>query len=188
MRTYIYLILFLLIISCDDDDSKSPQTVDELIRSVEDINTSVVEKNDLIEEKDSTSTESDGKMYNIKRKTYELAKNLDNDFVAFNTNIGNLWPGAIVQGKDVSNGILTSIGDDISRTNVEITLSSGDQNFGNFSLESPKFSNYLENLDNTLKNNQSTSTANIKYKYIQSYSVEQSLIGMGIGFLVRFWF
>ncbi len=178
MRFLFLILLFcLFIISCTDTTSE----IDKLITDAGSINLSVQEKNEFIKEDSINNFEENEKKWNVKQKTYSLSKNLDHNIITFHPNSNTLWAGAIVQGNEVSNGILNSIGDNIPRSPIKITVKSGDKLFGTSTINNPSNSNYSESLKTILKNVNEPTCAKMIYKETIAYSKEQALLDLGIG-------
>ena len=136
MKKIILIIAIALLIYSCSEESTSPNkpsaSIDELIRNAGGINTAVsVTKNEQIGQTISSTVTENNEKWNVKEKKMYLSKNLDNNIIPFNPNANTLWAGALVQGKEVPNGILNSLGDNISRAPISITVNSGSSNFGN---------------------------------------------------------
>lgn len=178
----IILLVFVLLYACSDnvtESTKPAEDIDNLIRNAGIINESVVEKNEKINER-TLKVEENDKKWNVKETTWSLAKNLDKNIIPFNPNANTLWPGALVQGKDVPDGILNSLGDNLPRTSITITAKSGDKLFGSEEIDKPSNATTSQALSDILKGVSGNTTANMIFKQKISYSREQACMELGL--------
>ncbi len=181
---YLLFFLSIIIISCSDNatsPTKPEGDINTLIRNSGIINTSVTEKDEKRQEEILTNVTENGKKWDIKQSTWSLAKNLDKNIIPFNPNANTLWAGALVQGKEVPNGILNSIGDNISRSPIIITVKSGDKLFGTATIDNPSNASSSLTLSNILKTVNGNSVGNMVFDKKISYSKEQACLKLGIG-------
>ncbi len=180
--TVLLLISSIILYSCTEnptDTTKPSADIDALVRDAGTKNTSLVEKKVQTAQTTETITEN-GKKYELKKTSWSLAKNLDNNIIPFNPNANTLWAGAIVQGNEVPNGILNSIGDNIPRTPITITAKSGDKLFGNATIENPSNAKYSSSLSTVLKTVTGNSVANMIFQKQEAYSKEQASMELGM--------
>lgn len=177
------LLLFvgLLLHSCSNtsEPSKPVTDIDALVKTSGVINTSVSEYRNASPPTTSTKVEN-GKSYNVKSTKYSMAKNLDNNIIPFNPNANTLWAGALVQGNQVAKGILNSIGDNIPRTPIIITVKSGGKLFGTTTIDNPSNANYSKAMDGILKTVTGNTTANMVFSKQEAYSTSQAAMDLGM--------
>ncbi|OGU96039.1 MAG: hypothetical protein A2475_01170 [Ignavibacteria bacterium RIFOXYC2_FULL_35_21] len=184
MKKYLAILISILIFySCSDTTgpTKPAKDIDDLVRNAGVVNTSVVtEKDEKVSEETQLNVLEGVKKWNIKLTKKSLAWNLDNNIIPFNNpNANTLWAGALVQGNEVPNGILNSIGDNLSRTPLTITVQSGSGNLGNNIIEKPSNANYSKVLQDILDKNVTKCTAK-QYLTVQiAHSKQQACIKLG---------
>lgn len=172
----------LFVNSCSDSSTgptKPAKDIDELVRNAGKLDKSVVKKDDIIEEKPLQVVEEDGKKWNLKQTTRSLAENLG-DGIPFNVNANTLWAGSLVQGKDLPNGVLSSLGDNIDRNKITITVNSGAGLLGSKEIVKPSNSTYSAALQDILNNNNTKITAKQSFSLEYAYSEKQALMKLGI--------
>ena len=175
-------ILVLFVNSCSDSSTsptKPAKDIDELVRNAGKLDKSVVEKDEKIKDLPLSVVEEDGKKWNLKESTYSLAKNLG-EGVNFNVNANTLWAGSLVQGKDLPIGILNSLGDNLDRSKITLTVKSGGSNLGSREIEKPSNSTYSAALQDILNKNTSKVTANQAFTMEYAFSEKQALMKLGI--------
>jgi len=112
-RTPLACVLFALALaSCSSDDPTTPagQALREFIQSIETYPDPPAENDGSHKEVGSESAEetTEAGRFICVETDYRMDKNLD-EVVVFDVNALGLWPGAIVQGQDLDNGLLTLI-------------------------------------------------------------------------------
>lgn len=105
-------LLALVFASCSSDDPITPagQALKEFILSIDTYPDPSAENDGTHRELGSENTEettAEGRFICVETD-YRMDKNLD-EVVVFDVNALGLWPGAIVQGQDLDNGLLTLI-------------------------------------------------------------------------------
>lgn len=188
MLNFYKLLLLIIVISivngCSDNTvapTKPVNDINELVLKYGTLNTSVNERTEILSQKNST-IEENGKKWQVKETKHSFAKNLDKEILPFNTNANSLWPGSLVQGREVPNGNLNTLGDNISRTPITITVKSGDKLFGSAEISKPNNANYSASLSNILKTVTGNTSANMIYNQSIAYDKKQSLMNLGISY------
>jgi thiol-activated cytolysin len=180
----VSMILAFMLFSCSDTSTgptKPESDINDLIRNAGIVNTSLTEKDEKRNETTLTNVEENGKKWNIKQSTWSLAKNLDKNIIPFNPNANTLWAGALVQGNEVPNGILNSLGDNISRTPITLTVLSAGNLIGSTTIDNPSNASSSSGLANILKNASGNTASNMIFNQKISYSKEQACLKLGIG-------
>jgi len=185
MKNLTFIIAYLVICSVcsfsQNDSLKNIKQFNDFIKKTGGLNKPVqnhsdepkpISPNPIVEKKDIGSEK-----YTITTTKYSLERNLDENIIPFQTNPNALWPGAIIQGKGVEEGILNTMGDNILRSPITITCNPG----GSKKIENPTFAEYYDALKSLLKNISGNVPAKINYKFISAYSNKQALISLGIG-------
>lgn len=123
-----------------------------------------------------TVTEN-GIEYFCTEKKYSFANNM-NEVIAFNPNAGTLYPGSLVQGKYVKDGILNSIGN-FKRAPLKITL----ENYGGSQeIKEPSSSTVTTGILDLIRANNIQTIAKISYQEAELYSTEQAMLDLGIDY------
>jgi thiol-activated cytolysin len=181
LTTLLTLMAMLIAIGCSEsgtDPSKTAKDIDELVRNAGIIDKSVQHSTIEGETKDTVVNDY-GKKWNLKETKWNIARNLGEAILPFGKNANTMWAGALVQGKEVPNGILNSLGDDIPRAPITITVNSGSGHFGSAEIEKPTNATYSKALDDILKNNVTKATAQQTLTVKYAYSKEQACMEMG---------
>ena len=183
LRTAFFCAIVVAFYSCSPtatEPTKPTTDIDALVRGAGNVNTSLAEKNPTLQNTTSNTTTIDGKKYDVVEKKYNMSKNLDNNILATNPNANTLWAGALVQGNQVPNGILNSIGDNIPRTPITLTAKSGDKLFGSTTIENPTNAKYSSSLSTILSSVTGNTSANVIFQHSEAYSTEQACMNLGM--------
>ena len=99
--------------------------------------------------------------------------------INLNANQSDIYPGSIVQGKDLISGRAVSIGDNFARKPLTITMANGG---GSVAIEMPSYANVSDAM-NSLVAQKMPIPAVVNYELREMYSAEQALMefGMDIG-------
>lgn len=165
--------------STEPEPDPTPKTIDELVRNAGELNTAVNEHHTQLNSNSITNQEENGKKWDIKETRYSLAKNLGEAILPLNPNAGTLWVGGFVQGNEVHNGILNSLGENIPRKPITITVESGASLIGNLTIENPSKANYSQALNDLLKEKNVKGAANQRLIVKYAHSKEQAALQMG---------
>ncbi len=181
-KLIITFIFSLILVSCNDNSSQpniEPTSMDDLVRQAGVLNTSVNEHKTELSSKTFLNQIENGNKWNISETRYSLAKNIGDAILPLNPNAGTLWPGALVQGNEVPNGILNSLGDNILRKPITITVESGTSFIGNRTIENPTKASYAEALNSLLneKNVKGAAKQQLMFKF--AHSKEQAALELG---------
>lgn len=185
MKTLSFIIAYLVfcvVCSFSQNDSlKNIKQFNDFIKKTGGLNKPVQNHSDepkIISPNPIEETRGIGsKKFKITTTKYSLERNLDENIIPFQTNPNALWPGAIIQGKGVEEGILNTMGDNILRAPITITCNPG----GSKKIENPTFAEYTTALKSLLKSISGNVPAKISYECKSAYSNQQALISLGIG-------
>jgi len=115
--------------------------------------------------------------YQCTETTFSYSNNME-DVIAFNPNAGVLYPGSLVQGKNVRNGELNSIGS-FDRNPLTLTMS----NYGIYSSEVyPNEANVSYSIAQMVNSYTGSTIAKISYKQAEVYDLDQGLLELGIDY------
>lgn len=181
---YVLILVLIIFSSCSEEavsPNKPVSDINELILKYGTLNTSVNEKFEILNQNTKT-IEENGKKWQLKETKHSFAKNLDKEILPFNTNANSLWAGSLAQGREVPNGNLNTLGDNVSRTPITITVKSGDKLFGSSEISKPNNANYSSSLSNILKNVSGITSANMIYKQSIAHETQQSMMNMGVSY------
>ncbi len=183
MRNILICCLGLaLLASCGGAGNavRKARNIDELVWNAGKINTSVSEKKVKKNDEILKNVEENGRKWNVRQTRWFLEKNMDKNIIPFNPNANTLWPGSLVQGNEVASGVLNSIGDNIARAPITITVKSGDKLFGSAEVNEPSNPAYSRALSAILKGAKGNTAANMTFRYESAFSTDQACLQLGI--------
>jgi hypothetical protein len=168
--------LFLFVVSCADnttDPVKPAGDINELVRNAGELST---KPQSLLREEigslTETITENDNQWVSNSKKI-RLSNKFD-EIVALNSAYNDaLYPGALIQGKDIVDGKLTSIGD-FAREPITLTINNSSEQIVN-----PNKATVEEGIGRLVKK-AGPSPANILYYKEEMYSTEQAFLELGL--------
>ncbi|WP_419803417.1 thiol-activated cytolysin family protein [Mucilaginibacter sp.] len=172
------LLIFssLLFCACNGSDTKATaKKIDSLI--VNEPKLSVQPTDDIITGS-SVETIEDPEHHGTKTTERHKLTSQFEKIVAFDPNVGSLYPGALVQGKGLIDGILIPV--KTSRNPLTITISDFYQK-GNFSVsrivKEPNKANVNDSIQKILKQETNSAMgADITYSLRQVYSMDQAFL------------
>lgn len=172
---YLMAMLSSMLYGCKSV-SVDAKTADEIIRSAGTLS----EQSNSMSKRNlgtfDTSATANGKDYVSKSARKELSNTFE--LIAFDNNkyADILYPGAIVQGKYITDkGRLVPL-PKMSRTPITLTMSNGES----ISVDQPSKESVESSIRQLLSRNRTTHTANIKYSLSEFHSFEQSFLEVGI--------
>ena len=129
----ILLLLILTLFSC-----KRREKINEMVNSIKTL--PVTKDQDIIAGAEEPTVETiDGVKYKCVSTPKSLSQSID-DIVAFNPNTGVLFPGSVVKGASLKNGILNPIS--VARNGGKLTIS-----YITFTNNQNKEVSYTENIE-----------------------------------------
>ena len=169
---------FVLFVNSCSDSSTSPtkpaKDIDELVRNAGELPTvpqaySRVEKGNQIE-----NTTFEGQNYISDSKLVSLSNKFD-EIVAFNSAYADvLYPGSIVQGKDLFEGKLTSVGN-FPREPITITIQGG----ASKEIVNPSLANVTTGVTELLAKSNKT-PAQMQFNKTELYNADQAFLSLGL--------
>lgn len=169
---------FVLFVNSCSDSSTSPtkpaKDIDELVRNAGELPTvpqaySRVEKGNQIE-----NTTFEGQNYISDSKLVSLSNKFD-EIVAFNSAYADvLYPGSIVQGKDLFEGKLTSVGN-FPREPITITIQGG----ASKEIVNPSLANVTTGVTELLAKSNKT-PAQVQFHKTELYNADQAFLSLGL--------
>jgi hypothetical protein len=125
------------------------------------------------------SVYGDGKRYQIVEKKYNRFERIES-FAVIDPNRGSLWAGALIQGQNLQNGELSSIGS-FARAPLTITMSGT----GSRTVFNPSYATVTAAVRDILKKEKSSNSAQISISVAENKSATQTRCELGakIGFL-----
>lgn len=175
--------LSLILITCSDDPVSSEITLEEFINSISPYPAPNSEFDLSLGKLGDTTDESSAGVMICSVEEFEMGRNM-HEIVAFDPNAGSLWPGCIVQGKFVADGILSPVS--VGRTPITV----GIPGFPGLPVDSlsievadPNQFNVAGALNTIVDNFMATGTnlpADFSFNAIETYEFEQGMLDLGI--------
>lgn len=174
----IGLLSILLLIQCSDNTTEpitKPVTeINELLKSA-----GYLENQPQVYSDISLGTESenytDGKIKYVSQTEKRQLTNKFDEIIAFNSSYADiLYPGAIIQGRDLLEDKLTSIGD-FKREPITITLQGGESK----KVENPSLSSITNGVNDLLKGNV-PNVAQMQYTKTELHNQDQAFLQLGL--------
>lgn len=176
-KVFQTLLMLVLIVAC----AESPVNNDQQMKSINQIfiesgelpeQAQVYSKNE-ISSKNELKTESNNN-YISSSKQFNLTNKFD-EIVAFNSAYSDiLYPGAIVQGKDLLDGKLTSIGD-FAREPITLTMN----NLESQKVDNPNLSTISTGITKILEKNK-PAPAQMQYSKTELFDSDQAFLDLGL--------
>jgi len=172
------MIIFIAIITACGDEPTNPSSsakdINELVRNAGTLQPRAESKNITNLKTEVKTTEENGIKYSSNSTLKKFSNKFD-QITAFNSAYADaLYPGAIVQGKDILNGTLSTIGN-VERTPINITMSNGNSVIVN----NPSKSSVSDGMKQLLNTTNKTA-AIVDYTLTESYDDKQSFLEMGL--------
>lgn len=185
MKSKILIICLLLVVvaGCKDSNGPGDETptfanVDELVRyygKLPDAPPIQAQKKKIAENQLQELNSSNGNYYESKETEYELTRGFDEIINLNSNNAETLYPGSIVQGKDLAKGLLSPISYAHARRPITLNMNNG--------------GGYIDSVENSLSRVSSAVNelvaqkkpvaTSITYQYKEIYSAEQAMSELG---------
>ena len=176
--TALSIFMFLVLIGCSknatDPQQNEPETIGELIASVEDFEDVV--PSEVVVDSATTTFEEDGTVWQCETKTISLVS-APNDFPNFNPNASVVFPGNLLQGKSLDLATPEPISTNRAPGTIVLTTINADSNFsGSYSetVDEISLSQVIDAQNRILSNNQGPLAANFSFT-MEEVSSEQQL-------------
>jgi len=178
MKKYILIaILTIYLLGCSDNSTepaKEPTTIEDLV-----IQAGFFKEENFQFQKTDLGTVnekvSDGENDYVSTSQKKKLVNRFDEIAAFSSNYADvLYPGAIVQGKEVIDGKLSSIAG-VPRNPIKIQLQGGNSE----QIDQPSNSTITQGIRNILKKD-NPQVANMTYSLSEMYSSEQAFLELGL--------
>lgn len=129
----------------------------------------------------SEKVAENNKIYNVESQLVKTSSQFET-MVAFDPNKQALWPGCVIQGKDLPDGILTPINFPRNAINIGVTnLLGGSHTIVDTIVERPTFAKVNTVLNKLMGQEwNSQATARMEINAYRVYTAEQALIDLGI--------
>jgi thiol-activated cytolysin len=124
-----------------------------------------------------TTEMQDGAELVCTRKDYSLWTNF-HEFVALNPNASVLWPGSLVQGASLPNGIPAAI--PLARAPITITATTGGRTMGSRTIENPSLATIGQAMNEILDGYTGSTAAKLSYSHHVGRSFEQGMLRLGV--------
>lgn len=168
------LISSFMLLSCDRTTLTEHRDITALVQSVSNLPTPPPAQSPTKIGENAITVTEDGIEYYCTETHYSFSNNMS-EVIAFNPNAGTLYPGSLVQGKYIKDGILNSIGS-FKRAPLTLTL----ENYGkSVVVEEPTNASVTSGVLDLVNQNSIPTIAKISYKQTEAYSMEQSLLELG---------
>lgn len=177
-----FAFCIIIFVSCKDKDEDNHDVTDNsdainvLVKGVANLPNAIpTTPAQLIKQQDVVLTSNNGIEYDCSQQTYSIANNMS-DMVALNPNAGTLYPGSLVQGNGVRNGILNSIGS-FERSPLRINLDGFGQNR---IVGSPSNATVDAAIIDMLEKNTLSTVAKVYSKKVEMHSLDQAMLEAGV--------
>ena len=172
----LFLIAFILF-SCNENATgpvNSSKDIDELVRNAGRLASQPDSFSDVEIKKFTENTNESGINYISNSSNMKITNKFD-EIIAFNATYADvLYPGAIIQGKDVLEGKLTSIGD-FPREPMTLTLQGGTSQ----KVDNPSLSTVTDGINKILQVTNIT-PAQMTYNKTELYNSDQAFLSLGL--------
>jgi hypothetical protein len=129
--------------------------------------------------KDTTYDSASIPKFHCRQTNYSITQ-VPSQFVALNPNADVLWPGALIQGNSMTNGVLSPILVNRTPGTITLTLNTGGA-LTTYSklLPSPSLSSATDSMNKILSTFKDSTPAKFSYQYTSVYSMEQLAVAVG---------
>ena len=182
---YSLVIIILFCVTCGDDpiSSNPEESLQEYINNISIFPDPPAEYDNFLGKEGDTVDESSAGVMVCSVEDFEMGRNM-HEIVAFDPNADALWPGCIVQGQYIPDGILNPV--NVPRTPITVGIPnlpgmSGDELSKEISNPTQfKVAGTLNEIIDSFISSGATLPADFSFQSIETYEFEQGMLDLGI--------